>query len=246
MEVHAHSHTERKRWTHYLWEFLMLFLAVSLGFLAENMREHSVEHQRAKEYARLLWVDISNDTMQIGQYIRQSNAELTKFENYRGLSKKTPDSLRISDLKRRDFSLPLFKSHNATLTQLNNSGSLRYFSDISLKSGLANYEWMIKDIDRIVDFSVFNGEGINSNYLFQYNIHLESFLNKAAIYPDTMLAKKAGYDFFFYEENKDIILSVMESVEALYKIYYPQLLEQAVSILKLLEHNYNIVVKGNK
>jgi hypothetical protein len=22
MEVHAHSHTERKKWTHYLWEFL--------------------------------------------------------------------------------------------------------------------------------------------------------------------------------------------------------------------------------
>ena len=28
MEVHAHTHTERKQWTHYLWEFLMLFLAV--------------------------------------------------------------------------------------------------------------------------------------------------------------------------------------------------------------------------
>jgi hypothetical protein len=28
MEVHAHAHTARKKWTHYLWEFLMLFLAV--------------------------------------------------------------------------------------------------------------------------------------------------------------------------------------------------------------------------
>ena len=28
MEVHAHSHTARKKWTHYFWEFLMLFLAV--------------------------------------------------------------------------------------------------------------------------------------------------------------------------------------------------------------------------
>ena len=38
MEVHAHTHTERKKWTHYLWEFLMLFLAVFCGFLAENQR----------------------------------------------------------------------------------------------------------------------------------------------------------------------------------------------------------------
>lgn len=48
MEVH--THTERKRWTHYLWEFLMLFLAVTLGFFVENQREHYVEHQRAQVY----------------------------------------------------------------------------------------------------------------------------------------------------------------------------------------------------
>ena len=51
MEVHAHTHTPRKKWTHYFWEFLMLFLAVFCGFLAENQREHMVEHQRAKVYA---------------------------------------------------------------------------------------------------------------------------------------------------------------------------------------------------
>jgi hypothetical protein len=43
MEVHAHTHTQRKKWSHYLWEFLMLFLAVFCGFLAENIREHGVE-----------------------------------------------------------------------------------------------------------------------------------------------------------------------------------------------------------
>src|SRR5215213_11711783 len=39
MEVHHHSHTERKRWQHYLFEFFMLFLAVFAGFLAENWRK---------------------------------------------------------------------------------------------------------------------------------------------------------------------------------------------------------------
>ena len=39
MEVHRHAHTDRKKWAHYLWEFLMLFLAVFCGFLAENQRE---------------------------------------------------------------------------------------------------------------------------------------------------------------------------------------------------------------
>ena len=50
MEVHAHTHTERKKWTHFLWEFLMLFLAVFAGFLAENQREHYTEHKRGLQY----------------------------------------------------------------------------------------------------------------------------------------------------------------------------------------------------
>ena len=35
MEVHGHTHSPRKKWTHYFWEFFMLFLAVFCGFLAE-------------------------------------------------------------------------------------------------------------------------------------------------------------------------------------------------------------------
>src|SRR5262245_40138922 len=62
MEVHHHSHTQRKKWTHYFWEFLMLFLAVFCGFLAENQREHMVEHTREKQYMQSMLVDLAADT----------------------------------------------------------------------------------------------------------------------------------------------------------------------------------------
>ena len=66
MEVHAHTHTAsggtRKKWYHYLWEFLMLFLAVFCGFLAENLREHSVERHREKEYIESMIEDLRNDS----------------------------------------------------------------------------------------------------------------------------------------------------------------------------------------
>ncbi len=62
MEVHAHTHTARKKWTHYFWEFLMLFLAVFCGFLAEYQLEHVIEHQREKKYVRLLIEDLKADT----------------------------------------------------------------------------------------------------------------------------------------------------------------------------------------
>ena len=49
METHHHTHTPRKKWTHYLWEFLMLFLAVFCGFLAEYQLEHKIE-KTGKEF----------------------------------------------------------------------------------------------------------------------------------------------------------------------------------------------------
>jgi hypothetical protein len=58
MDVHQHSHTERKKWTHYLWEFLMLFLAVFCGFLAENQREHLIEHKREKQFIVTMLEDL--------------------------------------------------------------------------------------------------------------------------------------------------------------------------------------------
>src|SRR4026208_134297 len=69
MEVHHHSHTSRKKWTHYLWEFLMLFLAVFCGFLAENQREHMIENHRAKGLVSALLNDLQHDTAQLNMLI---------------------------------------------------------------------------------------------------------------------------------------------------------------------------------
>jgi hypothetical protein len=62
MEVHTHTHSERKKWTHYLWEFFMLFLAVTAGFFVENQREHIVEHKRGKQYIKSFVEDLKIDT----------------------------------------------------------------------------------------------------------------------------------------------------------------------------------------
>jgi hypothetical protein len=44
MEVHKHPHhvTHKKKWGEYLLEFFMLFLAVFLGFVAENFEKEQL------------------------------------------------------------------------------------------------------------------------------------------------------------------------------------------------------------
>ncbi len=72
MEVHHHAHTARKKWTHYFWEFLMLFLAVFCGFLAEMKLEHTIEHQREKQFMQSMVEDLQTDTADLPKAIRKA------------------------------------------------------------------------------------------------------------------------------------------------------------------------------
>src|SRR5215471_2442335 len=69
MEVHHHAHpvpdshrgSSKKKWTHYVWEFLMLFLAVFCGFLAENFREGLINKEKAHHYMENMVADLKAD-----------------------------------------------------------------------------------------------------------------------------------------------------------------------------------------
>ena len=74
MEVHHHAHDpaaphHKKNWKSYFWEFLMLFLAVFCGFLAEYKLEHVIEHQRELKYVKSLIQDLKADTASLQHYV---------------------------------------------------------------------------------------------------------------------------------------------------------------------------------
>src|SRR6476620_1721202 len=81
MEVHSHTHTERKKFRHYLWEFLMLFLAVFCGFLAENFREHTVDHHREKQYMVSLVRDVQLDIESMNQALASRKTLINYYDS---------------------------------------------------------------------------------------------------------------------------------------------------------------------
>jgi hypothetical protein len=147
MEVHAHSHTVpiaigRKKWAHYLWEFLMLFLAVFCGFLAENFREHQVEHQREKNYIASLVKDVELDIISL----RQSSDVRKKYVNYYDslvyLLKNYSDS-NLNDIyfyARHAGRTSDFKYHDGTILQLKNSGGLRLIRNKNAVDSIIVYD----------------------------------------------------------------------------------------------------------
>jgi len=139
MEVHSHAHTERKKWTHYLWEFLMLFLAVFCGFLAENIRETSVEHEREKQYAKELYSELFADSI---SFTKKINARIDKERDCDYLYGYIKDS-SLTSLPKEFYpayttvfyliNSYTFEPKDGILSQLKSSGSLRYFKNATLQ-----------------------------------------------------------------------------------------------------------------
>ncbi|HET9824957.1 MAG TPA: hypothetical protein VFP87_06455 [Chitinophagaceae bacterium] len=67
METHAQELHKAPSYglKHYLFEFLMLFLAVFCGFLAENYRETLVNKEKAHHYIQNLVADLKADTADV-------------------------------------------------------------------------------------------------------------------------------------------------------------------------------------
>jgi len=78
MEVHKHPHhvTHKKKWGEYLLEFFMLFLAVFLGFVAENVRENAVEAHREKVYIKSFYEDLTADENDLQRIINNLSQEV--------------------------------------------------------------------------------------------------------------------------------------------------------------------------
>ena len=63
MEVHHHPdlHHKRKHFKEYVLEFLMIFLAVTMGFFAESIREHYVEVRNTRQYLQTFRQELVNN-----------------------------------------------------------------------------------------------------------------------------------------------------------------------------------------
>ena len=144
MEVHAHSHTARKKWTHYFWEFFMLFLAVTLGFFVENQREHYIEHKREKTYIRSLIEDLKKDTANIRFSVDMRDKTCRRIDSAILLLKsKSPETLSgmIYYLVRQiPYSGgPRLGISTKTFDQLKSSGNLRLIRKMQVLDMISNY-----------------------------------------------------------------------------------------------------------
>ena len=155
MEVHTHTHPSpssghRKKWTHYLWEFLMLFLAVFCGFLAENKREKIVERHREKDYISSMIEDLQTDTANLAFVIKDFEEIEKRFDFTirgfnEGIKTYSEDWTNKFILCYRGGFVDFYQS-DRTIQQLKNAGGMRLIINKEAAMGIIKYDADVKDL----------------------------------------------------------------------------------------------------
>jgi len=127
MEVHHHPHVGKKNLKEYFLEFLMIFLAVTLGFFAENIREHFVNSEKEKNYMEGMLQDLERDTAAISYDIGFKNLIVKKMDSALNIPIVNLRSIPTQDTFFHHFffyySWPSgFNRHDITIAQLKNAG----------------------------------------------------------------------------------------------------------------------------
>jgi hypothetical protein len=154
MEVHAHTHTARKKWTHYFWEFLMLFLAVFCGFLAEYKLEQTIEQHREKDYMKSMVRDLGADVGGIDTAIKLKLMRIGLADSLLALFEKKDFKNTSGSIYNIGGLLSLrsyFNPNDGTVQQLKNAGGLRLIKKVNVVDSIEHYCNLIRDLQRLQD-----------------------------------------------------------------------------------------------
>lgn len=140
--IHDPYSTMKKKWNHYFWDFFMLFLAVTAGFMAENIRETRGESHKEKEYMRSFCRDMENDTLNFNNTLLSLSQKIPYYDS---VGKFLHSPLNFDN--KLPFSIYIKTNSNLTFTpieptfqQLKNSGNLRLIQNNLVLDSIQIYE----------------------------------------------------------------------------------------------------------
>jgi len=99
MEVHHHPdmHHKKKNFKKYFLEFVMIFLAVTLGFFAEQIREGFVQRSEEKEYIQSFYEDLSSDERTLPALLNWVQRDIDVSDSLQQLLKKADLKTRANE-----------------------------------------------------------------------------------------------------------------------------------------------------
>lgn len=137
----------KKTWRYAL-EFLMLFLAVFCGFIAENWREQRADNQLEKDYMYSIVEDLKSDILQSDEVLKQLNETRAGTDSLINLLASPgidENSYKAYDLWSRNIGFEDFISNDRTIRQLKNSGGMRLIRNKAVSDSIISYDQTLRN-----------------------------------------------------------------------------------------------------
>jgi len=157
MEAHNHGQrpTRKEKLTDYLLQFFMLFLAVYLGFVSENIRDHNIDQEKEKVHMQNMLDDLKADTAIYNRYSENNKVLFALIDTLVHIIKSPEIKQRIPELAyTARMILPSYKAlytTDRTYEQMKSSGDLRLISNKHVASDISSYYYSVIELKKYND-----------------------------------------------------------------------------------------------
>ena len=140
-QQHLDQFSPKKKWYVYFIDFIMLFVAVTLGFLAENVRDQQTDKNREISYLKNVHEDLLVDINKFELVISSNNLRLLMLDSlHMEINKASPDLPSLYYYIRNLALRTTFESSHLGLDQIKASGGFRLIQNAKIIAGIQDYE----------------------------------------------------------------------------------------------------------
>ncbi len=248
MHVHHHPDVRKKSFKEYLFEGIMIFIAVTLGFFAERIREGLTDHAKEKVFIQSMIEDAETDIINFDRAIEMNNKRVFKLDTIanRCFSYGNPgnnDASLYSVIKaciqHPDFVCPVER----TMAQLKNAGGMRLIENKIAVDSIIFYDNMLKKVVNQQDY---------------YELHLKVLLDATEkmfnmtyfpLNPKTLKWEsdpKAMSSAKLITRDKTTIIEfgnkakILQGIVMFYIVRLNEARQHAVNLIETLKHEYHI------
>lgn len=248
MEVHHHPDIRKKNLKEYVFEGLMIFMAVTMGFFAEKLREDLNEHSREKEFIITMIEDAQTDIHNIDKTVDLNKIRVLKLDtianrcfNYGSYGNNDASLYSVIKdcIKHPDF----VSLVERTMIQLKHAGGMRLIQKTNAIESIIFYDEIGKKMINQQDYyeyhlkvlldateHLFNMKYFPLNYqTFKWEANLKNFSSAKLISQNRNKIIEFG--------NK---AKIFQGILMFYIIRLEEAKEHAIKLVETLKKEYHI------
>jgi hypothetical protein len=136
-------------------EFVVVFVAVFVGYLADSYREEAAEREREIQYAVRLVRDLKKDSASLANLIevnKNKQVQISRFLQLADLDFSRAENLKLfyrAAFETEIYYVQVYKGNQPTIYQLKSTGDLRIMQSQNVADSISSYDLSINYLNEM-------------------------------------------------------------------------------------------------